>query len=202
VQKSTNRRTHYAFLEHNQPSVTTALNVAADESGEPIETVGLFLSAGHHVRVDVPTQIAQSKVSQVSQTGHLGIGPWLIAALEDQLAALHMPRADGIAAIAAGSTNPEARDEVIALASTWQRDRAIPVRPAFASGEGPSISEALEMLTDAHCNSRVIALLMLAPGVLADRVIDAGRDHDIPVTAPLVEGAAIVDRISELTLQP
>ena len=204
AQTSTNRRTSCAFLEHNQPSVTAALALAADETNEPnesIETVGLFLSAGHHVRVDVPAQIASSKVKGMSHAGHLGVGAWLISALEEQLAALGTEKADGVAAIAAGSANPDARDEVIALASTWQRDRGIPVRPAFASGEGPSISEALGMLKDAECENSVIALLMLAPGVLADRVIQAGRDYDVPVTAPLVEGDAIVDRINELTLQ-
>ena|GEM_PF-3266104 len=208
VQKSTDQPTFYGFLEHNQPSVSAALSLAADDSEHvddtdaPIQTVALFLSAGHHVRVDVPAQLDASNVARVSHTGHLGIGTWVVSALDEQLAALDMATADGVAAIAAGSANPDARDEIMALASAWQRTRGLPVRPAFASGEGPSISEALGMLGDAGCVSRVAALLMLAPGVLTDRVIEAAGDHGVPVTAPLVESEAIVNRIRELTLQP
>ena len=202
VQEATNRQTFYGFLEHNQPTVSAALNVASRHNDEPVEAVGLFLSAGQHARLDVPAQIARSDIERVVHSGHLGVGSWLISALEEQLAALGMPKIDGVAAIAAGSADPEVRDEVIALAATWQRDRGQPVRPAFASGEGPSISEALGMLSDAGCGSRVVALLMLAPGVLADRVMDAARGHAVPVTAPLIEGKAIVDRILELMLSP
>lgn len=195
----THESTSYAFLEHNEPSVETALKLAAQQPSGPIQTVGLFLGAGHHALVDVPDQIVGSDVEGVTHCGHLGVGPWLIPALEEQLSLIGHSKADGVALVAAGSAKPLARDEVLRLAATWQRDRVTPVRPAFASGEGPSPEEALGMLRDAQCSDPVVALLMLAPGVMADRVSKAGRDREVPVTPPLIEGAAVVERIAELT---
>jgi hypothetical protein len=36
---------------------------------------------------------------------------------------------------------------------------------------------------------------MLAPGVLADRVVMFGREHDVPVSAPLGTADEVVDEI-------
>jgi sirohydrochlorin ferrochelatase len=197
--------THVAYLDHDQPSVVNALASVAQEHdvAEPIDALGLFLSDGYHARVDVPeVLVAAARRVDITDHGTLGMGSWVLPALARGLSDAGIDVGDprtGVVLMAAGSSRPEARDEVVELASTWQRERGGPVRAAFASGPGPTLDEALSMLTDAGCVKRSVALLMLAPGVLADRVIDGAQSLAVPVAEPLAGAPEVIDRIISLT---
>jgi sirohydrochlorin ferrochelatase len=203
--------TQVGYLEHDAPLATDVLATerSAHCGDEPLRVLGLFLSDGHHALVDVPAVLADA-VMPVVDCGSLGLGSWLIDALEVALSGLDTGQGThlGIALVAAGSAKPQARDDVLALAASWQRARGTPVRAAFASGPGPTITEALGMLADAGCQTPVLALLMLAPGVLADRVRAVGTEHGVAVTDPLLTAVAgepaapLVTRILELTTPP
>jgi sirohydrochlorin ferrochelatase len=196
--------TRVAYLDHDEPSVVNVLTSASPEldGSESVDALGLFLSDGYHARVDVPEVLAAAQRVDVTDHGTLGMGAWLLPALARGLSDAGIDVGDprvGVVLMAAGSSRPEARDEVVGLASTWQRERGGLVRAAFASGPGPTLDEALSMLTDAGCVKRSVALLMLAPGVLADRVIDGVRSLAVPVAEPLASAPEVVDRIISLT---
>ncbi len=197
--------TRVAYLDHDEPSVTNVLTAASEEldASDSVDALGLFLSDGYHARVDVPEVLAAAAQRvDITDHGTLGMGSWILPALARGLSDAGIDVGDprtGVVLMAAGSSRPEARDEVVGLASTWQRERGGPVRAAFASGPGPTLDEALGMLTDAGCVKRSVALLMLAPGVLADRVIDGAHSLAVPVAAPLASAPEVVDRIIRLT---
>lgn len=192
------------FLEHDQPIVTDILATPPSTTlgSNPLRTVGLFLSDGYHARVDVPAVLDGATVP-VIDCGTLGMGTWLLSALDEALSCRGVDHSDqsGVVLVAAGSTRPEARDEVLALAAAWQRQRQAPVRAAFVSGAGPTVDEALRMLTDAGSTHIAMVTLMLAPGVLADRVQDMARERGLPATDALLSpgadwsAATIVTRI-------
>ena len=187
-----------AFLEHNSPTVVQRVSGVGTDEGL-LDTLGLFLTDGYHARIDVPKVLADAaEHRQLRDHGTLGMGSWLLPALTQQVresGANPQDRGTGLVLAAAGSARAEARQQVVTLAAAWQRERCGPVRPAFVSGPGPSLDEAFAMLNDAGCHKRAVALLMLAPGVLADRVVSFGNDHGVPVSAPLGTADEVVDEI-------
>ena len=194
--------TQIAYLDHDVPSVADVLSAPVVTDG-PIDALGLFLADGYHARVDIPKALADAaeRVS-IADHGTLGMGPWLFPALARALSDVDCDVQDpgvGVALVAAGSARPEARDGVVHLACAWQRERGGPVRPAFAAGPGPTLEEALDMLSDTGCAHRAVALLMLAPGVLADRVFAAAAPRQLTVAHPLGSAPEVIDRIICLT---
>ena len=191
VQLHSGTPTLIGFLEHNEPSVEVVLD--ALERDEPVDVVGLFLTAGYHVNVDLPRVLEDARHTVPVLHGHLGVGDWVIPALEE---AVGRPTSgEGAVLATVGSADPDAHEEVLGLAASWQRQRGSPVRPAFITGTGPTIDEALGMLTDAGCTNRTIALLVLAHGVLADRAVTIGDAHGVRVTPPLIHSPHVVERV-------
>lgn len=192
--------TEVAYLEHNKPSVLDALLAhERDAASTPIDVVGLFLSDGYHAQVDVPKVLAEAR-TQVGIVDHgtLGIGRWLLPALErglPQTSPSETQSNPGFVLAAAGSSRSQAREEVVQLAATWQLALQHPVRAAFASGPGSTVAEALATLRKSGCEQLAVALLIMAPGLLADRVVEATTTFDAPVGQPLADAPEVVDRI-------
>ena len=203
VQSQSHLATSVAFLEHNDPTVVDAVRQpTADMTNQPLHVLGLFLSSGYHATVDVPHLVAATtQYTQVVDHGSVGMGPWLLPALERNLAEagldLSQPRT-GVVLVAAGSSNAEAREETAELAAAWRYVRGISVQPAYASGQGPTVPEALEALALEGCQRSAVSMLMLAPGVLTDRVTESARAAGVPVAAPLASAPEVAQQIVEL----
>ena len=213
VQEASGFPTTVGYLEHNTPSVEAALGNAigstTSAASPSVSAVGLFLASGYHVRVDVPRVLADAGPA-VIDCGPLGLGDWLLPALDRALGQTlagdgdsdtdgsdgsdGIDGADGVALVATGSSRPEARDEVVDLAARWEEKRRAPVRAAFATGPGTTIDEAMIMLNQAGCQRRVVMPLLLAPGSMADRVIESARRKGTPVSAPLL-GAPLLSQV-------
>lgn len=194
------------YLDHDAPSVNDAIDAFGDRRDqEPIAAVGLLLSDGYHARIDVPEALTSASDSVVN-CGTLGLGDWLIPALERSLRGVvggNAPSA-GVVLVASGSSRPEARDEVVALAGRWQQQRGAPVRAAFATGPGPSIAETVSMLHDASVMRPVLIPLLLAPGSMTDRVEELAAGYGAPIGRSLLDPAnseppaELVSRIAEV----
>ncbi len=81
VQAASGIPTTVGYLDHNAPRVDDAL---ATQTGiqphqDSVLAVGLFLSTGYHVRVDVPKVLATAGPA-VTDCGPLGLGDWLLPA--------------------------------------------------------------------------------------------------------------------------
>ena len=72
-------------------------------------------------------------------------------------------------------------------------DRADP------AGEGNTVTDALTLLSDVRCERRSVALQMLAPGVLADRVTTEADAHGALVADTLCDAIEVVEEIVRST---
>lgn len=203
LQEQIGRTTSVGFLDHNEPTVSDALTtMITDAPGNQVDTVGMFMSDGYHTRVDLPSVLAEgSNSGSIRDRGTLEMGTWVLPALERRLAEAGSDGngfRDAVVLMAAGSSRLEAREQVTDLARTWQHARGVPVVAGFASGPGVSVTVAMYALDNAGYRHRSVAQLMLAPGVLSDRVTDIARAHGARVTEPLAAAPEVIARIVDL----
>jgi sirohydrochlorin ferrochelatase len=173
-----------AFCELNTPSLE---HVLGGLSGEAVVTP-LLLANAYHARIDIPAQIAQSRVDVV-QADVLGEDPRLISLLRQRVTDLGASRHDervGVLVAAIGSSDPvaNARTRRVAphlLAGTsWAG-----ATTAFVTRPEPSLAEAAGRLRRQGARRLVIAPWFLAPGRLPDRVRRFADDAGIALAAPL-----------------
>lgn len=171
------------FLDHEQPrlgDVVSALN-------GPAVVVPLLLTAAFHSGVDIPAQLPASPYPVV-QSAVLGPHPLLLHALERRLEEVGVEPGDPEVAVvlgAAGSSSRRAIATVTALAKQWQERGWWAVKAGFASAAPPPAAEAVAQLRARGAPRVAVATYLLAPGLFADELADAGADV---VSAPL--GAA------------
>jgi sirohydrochlorin ferrochelatase len=199
-----------AHLDFTAPNPVVALRALAADGFGSVRVVPLLFTPGYHVSHDVPSAVRASGV-----TGQMGITvappllcgsgherDLLLRALADRLAqagagvtglahAAAAPDVDGLVLASAGSGSAPARQRVESLARALARARGIPVISAYAAASTPSLSRALEALSDMGIQRPAVASLFVAPGKLTDSVVAACRD--LPVADPLGVSPAFVE---------
>jgi sirohydrochlorin ferrochelatase len=186
-----------AFCELNAPNLA---DVLGGLPGEAVVTP-LLLADAYHARIDIPAQIAQSRVD-VAQADVLGEDPRLISLLRQRLTDLGVPVHDervGVLVAAIGSSDPlaNARTRQVAprlLAGTgWAG-----ATTAFVTRPEPSLAEAAGRLRRQGARRVVIAPWFLAPGRLPDRVRRfadyAGIEFAAPLGAHRLVAETVLDR--------
>lgn len=166
-------RTEAAFLEHDLPDVATWL---AGAEGQ-VTALSLLLAPGYHAQEDVPRLLATAPDAvRVSDLGVLGAGPWLHEVLDELVASAGGDPATPVVLVAAGSSRPAAGEHLQAFAAGWAA-----TRPGPASVSDPAgLAEQVDRWPDA-----VVVPLLVAPGVLADRIARAADDLGVRVTPVL-----------------
>lgn len=146
----------------------------------PAVVVPLFLASGYHVRHDVPSALAQSPGSVVTEA--LGAADPVVEALLGRLRELvgtsgsagdHL---DGIVLASAGSTQAGARAEVAEVADLLAQRARVPVTVAYLSGPGPRIEEVCEAHRSQGRSRLAVVSHLLAPGVFLDRARRLGEE--------------------------
>ncbi|HTU07519.1 MAG TPA: CbiX/SirB N-terminal domain-containing protein [Trebonia sp.] len=182
-----------AFLDHCAPSLPRAL----DAVGTDCVVVPLLLTAAYHSKTDIPAKLAAA-TQDVSCADTLGPHPLLLAALERRLAEAGVAVADraarartSVVLAAAGSSDHAANATIAALAAWWQaRGGWHAVVPAHASAAGPRPDEAVrKLLADGAPGPVVVATYLLAPGLFADKIREAGLRAGAAAVSPAL-GAA------------
>jgi len=191
-----------AFLDHCAPSLPQVLGSL---EGADCVVVPLLLTAAYHSKTDIPAKLAAAR-ADVSLANTLGPHPLLLAALERRLASAGVNVADpaarartSVVLAAAGSSDPAANATVAALAARWQaRGGWRAVVPAYASAAGTRPDEAVTELLAGAPGPVVVATYLLAPGLFADKIREAGSRAGAAAVSP-VFGAApeIADVILE-----
>ena len=116
----------------------------------------------------------------------------LLKALTDRLAQAGAdPDVDALVLASAGSSSETASLHIQRLASDLAEAHGIPVVYAFASAAAPSLTQALEALSDRGIQRPAVASLFVAPGRLTDSVVAACPD--LPVAGPLGVTPAFVE---------
>ncbi len=166
-------RVHVGWADVLEPTLTQTLAGLGDAVVVPC-----FLTAGYHVTSDLPAAVEAS--GGRARLAAL-IGPALVAAVADRLVEAGGP-GDAVVLAAAGSSRRRSLAEVGAAASALSTLVERPVVPAFLTAAEPSVPDAVAALR-ARGHARVaVASYLLAPGVFADRIADAGADL---VSAPI-----------------
>ncbi|MFW6641974.1 sirohydrochlorin chelatase [Nocardiopsis algeriensis] len=180
-----------AFADVLTPTVT---DTAADLPG-PLVVVPAFLTNGHHVRTDIPRQLARAGRADAAVTPGLGDHPALAEAAAHRLHhAGHRP-GDAVVMAAVGTRDPRALLELARHARALSHRLRTPVHIGHITTGTPTVPEQVAHLR-ARGHTRVsIASWLLAPGLFHQRLAAAGADT---VAAPLCPhpavARAVIDR--------
>ncbi len=155
------------YLDHGPPYV---------EDVDGAIAVPLLLSAGYHVRVDLPAQAPRAVV-----TAAVGPDPAMCVALADRLAEAGWDGGAPVALAAAGSADERSLDDVRRQAAMLAAHLGVEVTAAFLSAGEPGVAEV---------KPDVVASYLLAPGVFHDKLTASGARV---VSAPLGAHPALAD---------
>ena len=179
--------TEAAYLEHDAPSVEGWLE---GRSGRVV-TLGLFLAPGYHVQVDLPRVLAAAPDAvDIDDRGALGVGPWLMPVLDDLVAQVAAPDAT-VVLVGAGSGRRPARASLESFATRWARHRGGAVTLVHSPDAVATVAGA-----SGAGGSAVAVPLLVAPGVLADRVRAAADAAGLPCTPTLSAVDGFVDAVA------
>ncbi|MGC1207450.1 MAG: CbiX/SirB N-terminal domain-containing protein, partial [Ornithinimicrobium sp.] len=164
--------------------------------------VPYLLTSGYHVRHDIPEAIRSADNGAVA-TKALGVTPEVVDALLDRLreevdgggAPEGEPRSvDALMLTAAGSSDAQARQEVLCTGAVLAACSGLPVRVGFMTGPGPGAAEVLDDL-HAHGWQHVATVsYLLAPGFFHSRATGLGAAM---TTAPLGVHPRLVEAVAD-----
>jgi len=168
-----------AYADVRGPSIASAL---ADLPDGPCVAVPMFLAAGYHVRVDVPSQIRASGRSDVHLAETFGPDPLLVAVAVDRLTAAGHRPGDAVVLAVAGSSDPAAGADSTAAARRLGRVLGGPVTLATIAAGGPRVASVVARLRAGGASRVSVASWLLAPGLFQRRLDVCGASV---VAAPI-----------------
>lgn len=174
---------HLGWADVLTPTLTQTLSELDDAVVVPA-----FLTAGYHVTSDLPAAIEASG-GRARLAGL--IGPGLVDAVADRLRQTGRPY-DAVVLAAAGSKRRRALDEVGVAARQLAALVGRPVVAAFVTAAEPTVADAVAALRASGHGRVAVASYLLAPGVFADRLHEAGADV---VSAPIGVHPLVVEAV-------
>lgn len=190
VAELTHRPTRLAFADVLHPTVE---EVAATTPG-PLVVVPAFLASGHHVRVDIPDQLARAGRADAVLTPALGDHPALMDTALRRLRAAGYRPGDALILACAGTSDAQAQIELDQAAHRLSRRLGTPVHLAYAATATPSVTDKVAELRAAGHQRVSVATWLLAPGLFHERLKESGADV---VAAPLCPDLAIAHAVAE-----
>lgn len=181
------RRCVAAFLDHDEPTLATAVR-----AGESAVVVPLLLSSAYHERVDVPWALtsAQAEGRLVRRAPSLGVDPALLDAVAAQATTLAHSTGPLLLA-AAGTSDAFARAQIEDAATALARRTGRQVRAGYATQAPVPLHEAITELEARTGERASIGTLVLFPGRITDTIAAAADGR--AMTAPLAQSSALVD---------
>lgn len=190
-----------AYADVRRPTVADVLGVVPG----PVVVAPAFLTAGYHLRVDLPAQVARTGRHDV-----LLVPPprtdALVRALVDRLVEAGWRPSDALVLAAAGSSDPVAVADVGRAAGLLATSVHRPVRIGYVATGAPSVAEAVARARSAGHRRVAVASWLLAPGLFHSRLAGCGADvisapiGDHPLLAAQLAGACR-HNCSEISLQ-
>jgi sirohydrochlorin ferrochelatase len=159
------------YLDVIRPTVGDAL---ARVDG-PALVVPLLLAPGYHVDVDLPA-VAAAHPHLVVRTASVGPDPRLLDAVLDRLREAGWRPGDAVVLGAAGSSSPASAAATRQAVAELAARTGSPVVAAYASASSPTPAEAVRALRAAGHRRVALATYLLAPGLFAQRMREAGAD--------------------------
>ncbi|WP_269938429.1 sirohydrochlorin chelatase [Arthrobacter sp. HY1533] len=173
-----------AYVDVQEPALPGV--VAALPEGVQAVVVPLLLTVGYHVQVDIAEAVASRPLTAAAAP--LGPDPRLAKLLDERLGEL--PADWGIVLAAAGSSRPEAAEQVEVLAADLAVRRPQRILAAYGASATPSVPEAVAQLRASGVAGVAIASYLLAPGYFHDQLSLAGADS---VAGPLLPATLLAE---------
>jgi sirohydrochlorin ferrochelatase len=191
--KVTGLATQVAYLDHHAPSPAEAARSWHDAGAPDTTVVPLLISPAYHARVDVPAAITAMRSATprlgVAAAEPVGLHPLLLTAAAELIAAsgLTVDGRTGIILAAAGSRDLRAVGAMESLFRTQGGAVAASlgaraVRAAYLDGGRPLGRMRTLMRCVDGCTSFIVVPMVIAGGILRDRIVTAADRHDTPVT--------------------
>ena len=185
--------TQVAYLDHHEPSPAQAARSWQDAGAPDTTVVPLLISPAYHARVDVPAAITAMRSAAprlgVAAAEPVGLHPLLLTAASELIAASGLPvdARTGIILAAAGSRDLRAVGAMESLFRTQggavaDSLGARAVRAAYLDGGRPLGRMRTLMRCVDGCTSFIVVPMVIADGILRDRIVTAADRHDTPVT--------------------
>ena len=171
-----------AYVDVQEPALPDVVAGLAHDVRAVV--VPLLLTVGFHVQVDIAEAVA-SRPGTVA-AAPLGPDPRLAKLLDERLGKL--PHGWGIVLAAAGSSRPEAAEQIEVLAADLAVRRPEQVLAAYGASALPSVPDAVAKLRTEGARGVAVASYLLAPGYFHNQLSEAGADV---VSAPLLPSALL-----------
>lgn len=182
-----------AYLDHHEPGPAQAARAWQATAVTDTTVVPLLISPAYHARVDVPAAIGTMRSAApelgVAAADPVGLHPLLLSAAAELIAASGLPidSRTGIILAAAGSRDLRAVGAMESLFRTQggalaDRLGARAVRAAYLDGGRPLGRMRTLMRCVDGCTSFIVVPMVIADGILRDRIVTAAARHDMPVT--------------------
>jgi len=196
-----------AYLDHHSPTPTEAAQAVA-EAGQPDTTVvPLLVAPAYHARVDVPAAVRQMRAAvptlSVTTAEPVGLHPLLLRAAAElaQAAPVELGPRTGVILAAAGSRDLRATAAIETLVRQHGAEMAqalgvAAVRTSYLDGGRPMGRIRTLLRCVDGCTSVVAVPLVIADGLLRDRMVRAADRADIPLApGSLADTAAMADLV-------
>jgi sirohydrochlorin ferrochelatase len=196
-----------AYLDHNAPGPAQVAHDLVEDAAAATTVVPLLLSPAYHARVDVPAAVASMRAAEpglaIASAEPVGLHPLVLDAAAELVRAsgLQVGPRTGIILAAAGSRDVRAIAAFEALvgrqgAAFAASLGARAVRAAYLDGGRPIGRIRTLMRCVDGCSSFIVVTLMVADGVLRDRIVTAAVRHDLPVApGTLADTNALADLV-------
>ncbi len=155
---------------------------------EPAVVVPLLLSTGVHVRRDLPAALDAAPAGRSGEVllgGPLGPDPLLAAAQVGRLVEAGAEPGQSVVLVAAGSSDPDALDDLDGAARVLGELWGAPVRLATLGGLGPRPADVVRP-------GDVVSPYLLAPGYFARTGRQAALDAGAAVVADVIGAHPLV----------
>lgn len=173
-----------AYVDVQEPALPDV--VAALDPGVQAVVLPLLLTVGYHVQVDIAEAVA-SRPETVAAVP-LGPDPRLAKLLDERLGEL--PEDWTIVLAAAGSSRPEAAEQIEVLAADLAVRRPQRILAAYGASASPSVPDAVATARTEGAAGVAIASYLLAPGYFHDQLTGNGADR---VAAPLLPSVLLAE---------
>jgi len=192
-----------AFLDFDAPSIPDALRVLRSEgdAGPDPVVMPALLTRAYHGRVDLPAVIRATGVPlrTAPVIGPSAPGetpdPRLVAALRRRVSELDIPY-DGLVLLAAGTSHPDARSTVDAVAAALSIELDVACVAGYASASPPTGAGAVRAVRALGATRILAASYFLAPGRLYEAAAASARDAGaLGVAEPLGTAEELVELI-------
>ncbi|NVM93414.1 sirohydrochlorin chelatase [Arthrobacter wenxiniae] len=173
-----------AYVDVQEPALPDV--VAGLPEGMRAVVVPLLLTVGYHVQVDIAQAVASRPGTLAAVP--LGPDPRLAGLLHERLGEL--PAGWAVVLAAAGSSRPEAAEQVEVLAADLAVRRPEAILAAYGASARPTVPDAVAQLRAGGAAGVAIASYLLAPGYFHDQLATAGADR---VSEPLLPSVLLAE---------